>query len=301
MNTIEFSPGDTIYAVDEKITDSYRVISGKLSLEWKWTSWTPIVLAEKSVFGLMESLLNKPSLCSVKALEASIVEKCEPETYIFAETAEKSHEALLTLGSIYENVINERFIGLEMAPEEMMYQAFDTYIRNGNEGLAIETYSRFMMEYPQSSYVDEMLKVIQSVFMDQDINTNLPDDAASAYELILSGIHLANPQENLVLMKAFEKKFPEAEELVQVYSLIIDEYDKLGDEYQLNHYTRKLIFYFPESDHAKDALYYLIHLQRRKGDPEWYENVIRFLITYDDPEQAAMLKKYIHIEQGEQN
>ncbi len=296
MEKLEFSPGDTVYEVDKKITEAYRLISGKLGLEWKWSSWNPLILEPDTVFGLFESLLNKSSLCTVKVLEESVIESYDPETFIFAENIKDSKESLRSLGKMYENVITQRFIGIEMKPEEIMYQAFDTYIRNGNEGLAIETYSRFMMEYPQSNYVDEMLKVIQNVFMDQDTNTNLPDDATSAFELILSNIHSSNPQENLVLMKAFEKKFPEALELVQVYSLIIDEYDKLGDEYQLNHYTRKLIFFFPDTDYARNALYYLIHLQRRKGNPEWYENVIRFLITYHDDEQTAMLKKYIHIE-----
>jgi outer membrane protein assembly factor BamD (BamD/ComL family) len=292
----EFSPGEMIFEVDEKITNAYRLISGKLGLEWKWTSWNSITFEEGSIFGLVESLLNKSTQCSVKAFEDSEVEIVEPEDFIFARNAQDSKDALYSLGKIYDCVITQRFTGIEMSPEEMMYQAFDTYVRNGNETLAIETYSRFMMEYPQSTYVDEMLKVIQNIFMDQDMNTNIPDDSTSAYELILSNIHSSNPQENLVVMKAYEKKFPDGEELDRILSLIINEYDKLGDEYQLNYYTRKLLFSFPDTDYAREALYYLIHLQRRKGTPEWYENVIRFLLTYNDPEQSAILKKYIHAE-----
>jgi hypothetical protein len=37
MEKLEFSPGDTVYEVDKKITEAYRLISGKLGLEWKWS------------------------------------------------------------------------------------------------------------------------------------------------------------------------------------------------------------------------------------------------------------------------
>ena len=296
MGKKTFSPGETVFEEGELITKACRVHKGKLGLEWKWPAWQPVYVYPSMIVGHVESLMELEALFSLIVYEEAEVEFLEADDIMFTNDTNLANEALNSLGTLLENVIIQRFIGINLSPEETMYQAFDTFVKRGDKNMAIDTYSRFLQQYPSSEYVDEMLKVIQGIFMDQNVEADLPDDEKTAYEYLISRIHSVDPQENLVFLKAFEKKFPESEYLVDVMSMQINEYDKLGDEYQLNFFIRKILYNYPRTPQAKEALYYLIHLQRRLGDPEWYENVIRFFLTYDDEEKESMLKKYIERE-----
>ncbi len=297
MTNKTFGPGDIVIESDQIPQGVYRVVSGHLELSWTWPSWTPIAIAPGSFLAIVEAVLNIKTLYRVKALEESEIQIMESENVIFPNSEDVSRQALCSLGALYERILFQRFIGVEMEDPELMYQAFDSFVKVGNETLAIEAYSRFIMEYPNSEFIDQMLKLIQALFSDSADDATIPEDDQTAFDYILTKINSSNPNENLLLLKTFEKKFPDSGLLDRILSMIIDEYDKLGDEYQLNHYTRKLVFKSVHSNFAKDALYYLIHLQRRNGKPEWYENVLRFLLVYDDKEQVSMLKKYISPEQ----
>ena len=297
MTNKECAPGETIIEVDQTIKYVHRLVKGKLELKWKWPSWKPVLLTPDFYFGLAETVTKEPTFFSVQAVKESEIELIEADSLLFTNSQEVSKSLLESLGTLYEKVLFQRLVGVEMSSAEIMYQAFDTFSKAGNEANAIEAYSRFMVQYPDSKYIDDMLKIIQDIFTDKSTDTPIPENPETAYEFILSNINPDEPNESIMLLKSYERKFPNSEKTKNVLSMIINEYDKLGDEYQLNYYTRKLIFIAPDSDFAKDALFYLIHLQRRTGHPEWYENVIRFLLKYKDEEQSTMLKKYINLEQ----
>ena len=290
-------PGELVIQADQPVQYVYRLVKGKLELKWKWSSWKPMILTPDFYIGLAEHISKEESIYSVQAVVESEIELIEPETLLFTSSKEVSKSILASLGKIYERVLFQRLIGVEMSSSEMMYQAFDTFSKAGNEVNAIESYSRFMVQYPDSKYIDDMLKIIQDIFTDKTKDAPIPENPDNAYEYIQENLKPEEPNENLLMLKSYEKKFPNSNKITDVLSMIINEYDKLGDEYQLNFYTRKLIYNNPDSETAKDALYYLIHLQRKNGQPEWYENVIRFLLKFDDKEQCTQLKKYIHLEQ----
>ncbi|MFP4461209.1 MAG: hypothetical protein ACLFQE_03330 [Thermotogota bacterium] len=297
MTIRKLDPGEQVIEVGQTIKYIHRLAKGKLKLNWKWPSWKPMLLTPDFYFGLIEQIGKEASIYSVQAVVESEVELIEPETLLFTTSKDVSHFILSSLGEFYEKVLFQRLIGVEMSSEEIMYQAFDTFSQVGNETNAIESYSRFMAQYSGSKFVDDMLRIIQVIFTDNTKDAQIPDNPKSAFEYIQENIKPDKPNENILLLKSYEKKFPDSANISHVLSMIINEYDKLGDEYQLNFYTRKVIFNDPDSEAAKNALYYLIHLQRKNGRPEWYENVIRFLLKFDDEEQCTQLKKYIHIEQ----
>ncbi|MDN5360178.1 MAG: hypothetical protein PWQ84_1241 [Thermotogaceae bacterium] len=296
MTTKNCAPGELLIEVGQPIEYVHKLVKGKLELKWKWTSWKPLLLTPDFYIGLVEHISKEGAIYSVQAVVESEIELIEPETLLFTSSKEVSQSILNSLGQIYEKVLFQRLIGVEMSAAEIMYQAFDTFSKSGNEANAIESYSRFMVQYPNSKYVDEMLKIIQEIFTDKTEDTPIPENPNTAFDFIQENLKPNEPNENILLLKSYEKKFPNSEKITSILSIMINEYDKLGDEYQLNFYTRKLIYYDPDSDAAKDALYYLIHLQRKNGHPEWYENVIRFLLKFDDEEQCAQLKKYINLE-----
>lgn len=291
-----FAPGETIIELDQPIQSVFKLVKGKLELTWKWPSWKPVLLIPEFYIGLAETVNKEGAIYSLQAVVESEVDIIEPEHLLFTDSKEVSMSVLTSLGSLYEKIVFQRLIGVEMSSEEILYQAFDTFSKVGNEAHSIASYSRFMDQYPESRYIDEMLQNIQDIFTDKTKATPLPENADAAFEFILENIKPEEPNETILLLKSFEKKFPDSPRLTDILSLMVNEYDKLGDEYQLNFYTHRLIYHDPDSDHAKDALYYLIHLQRRNGHPEWYENVIRFLLKYNDEEQCTQLQKYIRIE-----
>lgn len=295
MTTKNYSPGEVLIEVDQPIKYVHRLVKGKLELKWKWPSWKPMLLTPDFYFGFLGHVSKEGAFYSVQAVVESEIELIEPETLLFTSSKEISQSILTSLGEIYEKVLFQRLIGVEMSSAEIMYQAFDTFSKAGNETNAIEAYSRFMVQYQDTKFVDDMLKIIQDIFTDKTQETPIPENPITAYEFIQENLIPKEPNENILLLKSYEKKFPNSEKITSILSMIINEYDKLGDEYQLNFYARKLIYTDPHSDAAKDALYYLIHLQRNSGQPEWYENVIRFLLNFDDEEQSSLLKKYIHL------
>src|SRR6056297_1953627 len=259
MEKKTFAPGETLIELGQKIKYIHRLVKGKLELKWKWPSWKPMLLTPVFFFGFVEHISKEGAIFSVQAVAESEVELIEPETLLFTSSKEVSQSILDSLGEIYEKVLFQRLIGVEMSAAEVMYQAFDTFSKAGNETNAIESYSRFMSQYPDSKYVDDMLKIIQDIFTDKTNEAPMPENPETAYEYIQENINPDEPNENILLLKSYEKKFPNSDKMAKILSMIVNEYDKLGDEYQLNYYTRKLIYNNPDSEASKDALYYLIH------------------------------------------
>jgi hypothetical protein len=225
-------------------------------------------------------------------LEVSYVEKDE---ILSGEDHELSISILKTLSSLNSEVLNQKFILIDIEPQEAMFNAFDAFVEYGEKSRAIEAYSRFANSYPESRYIDSMLKVLQGIFIDQNVDSKLPEIESEAYLSLLERIHSTDPQENILILKSFEKKFPDSIHNLDILQMIVNEYEKLSDEYQQNHYLRKILYYFPHSNDASKALFLLINLQRKEGDPEWYENSLRFFIMFPEDSRISTLKKYMGV------
>src|SRR6056297_297478 len=234
MTTKNCAPGEMLIEVDQPIETVFRLVKGKLELKWKWSSWKPMLLTPDFYFGFVEQISKQAAFFSIQAVVDSQVELIEPETLLFTTSKETSHDILTSLGAIYGKVLFQRLIGWEMGSAESMYQAFDTFSKAGNEANAIEAYSRFMVQYPDSKYIDDMLKLIQDIFTDKTKETDIPDHSDAAFDYIQENLKQDEHNENILLLKSYEKKFPHSEKLTSILTLLINEYDKLGDEYQLN-------------------------------------------------------------------
>src|SRR6056297_2411674 len=220
MTTKNYSPGEFLIEVDQPIKYVHKLVKGKLELKWKWTSWKPLLLTPDFYFGLLEHISKEGAIYSVQAVVESEVELIEPETLLFTSSKEISQSVLTSLGEIYEKVLFQRLIGVEMSPAEIMYQAFDTFSKAGNEVNAIEAYSRFMGQYQDTKFVDDMLKIIQDIFTDKNQDTHIPDNPIAAYEFIQENLTPKEPNENILLLKSYEKKFPNSEKLASILTMI---------------------------------------------------------------------------------
>jgi hypothetical protein len=154
MTTKNCAPGELLIEVGQPIEYVHKLVKGKLELKWKWTSWKPLLLTPDFYIGLVEHISKEGAIYSVQAVVESEIELIEPETLLFTSSKEVSQSILNSLGQIYEKVLFQRLIGVEMSAAEIMYQAFDTFSKSGNEANAIESYSRFMVQYPDSKYID---------------------------------------------------------------------------------------------------------------------------------------------------
>ena len=216
----EYSPGETVVEVDQKIEYVHKLVKGKLELKWKWSSWKPVLLTPDFYFGLVENVVKEKSIYSVQAVVESEIELIESESVLFTSSDEVSKTILTSLGSLYEKVLFQRLIGVEMSSAEIMYQAFDTFSKMGNEANAIEAYSRFMMQYPDSKFIDDMLKIIQDIFTDKTKEAPLPENPESAYDFIQENIKPNEPNENIILLKTYERKFPHSEIVTNILPMI---------------------------------------------------------------------------------
>src|SRR6056297_665240 len=96
----EYSPGETVVEVDQKIEYVHKLVKGKLELKWKWSSWKPVLLTPDFYFGLVENVVKEKSIYSVQAVVESEIELIESESVLFTSSDEVSKTILTSLGSL---------------------------------------------------------------------------------------------------------------------------------------------------------------------------------------------------------
>ena len=50
---------------------------------------------------------------------------------------------------------------------------------------------------------------------------------------------------------------------------------------------------YPDTIQAREAMFSLITIQRRNGDPEWYENTLRYFLMFPGSSHEEILNKFI--------
>jgi len=293
MESNAFFSNEKIISKGQKIENCFYIKSGSVTLNWKWDTWEPLVMESGHFIGLIEMFndLESPFEAIVK-IDSEIITYNREEINNLKDF-ELRFKLLKSITVLNSEIIQQKYMSLRSTPEEMMHMAFETFVHDGDKQRAIDTYAKFISFYPNSPYVDNMLQVIQSIYLDQNVDTNIPENEEDAFEHILTRINSSDPQENIIHLKDFERKFPKSEHMLEVLHNIISEYEKLEDEYQLNYYIKKLLFHYPETDEAMKAMFCLISHQRRTGEPEWYENAIRFYLMFPDSKYIDILDKYM--------
>lgn len=293
MDSTAYFENEKIVSRGDKVDKCLLIKSGRVLLEWKWETWEPVTLDGGSFICIAEVFFDLPCPYDLTVKSDADIASYSKEEIADLKDGDLKFSMLKSISSMYAEVIQQKFISLRQNPEELMHTAFDTFVHQGDKQRAIDTYTKFISCYPNSPYVDKMLQIIQNIYLDQIVDTNLPLDESEAYENILTRINSSDPQENIILLKDFERKFPESDKIMKILSYIISEYEKLEDEYQLNYYIKKLLFLYPDSMESMDAMFSLITLQRRNGDPEWYENTFRFFLMFPKSRHEDILNKFI--------
>jgi len=291
-----YKQGDQVVRVDADIERSFTIIEGIAEIKWKREGWRDFSIGRGFYAGVVESFLNESSSFTMTAKTDLSVSFFERDAILSCEDEEVSLSVLKSLSLLNSEVLNQKYLMIDINPEEAMFSAFESFVEYGEKSKAIETYTRFVSAYPESKNIDSMLKVLQNIIIDQNVDSKLPEKESEAYLNLLERINSTDPQENILILKSFEKKFPGSIHSLDVLQSIEKEYEKLSDEYQQNHYLRKILYYFPRSQSASKALFSLIILQRKEGEPEWYENALRFFIMYPEDEKTGILKKYLGVE-----
>jgi len=293
-----FCPAGTVALnIDEKVEDAYQILSGRVQIDWKWSTWESFSLKKPDVFGLIECEEQEKSFIRAQSTEDTFLRPLSADQLQNPDAPELSVSILHSLAVLYGQVIQENYFGLALSESEKMYQAFETYVKKADKQRAIDCYARFVTAFPTSPFVDQMLNYIQDISLGKDLVVEIPENDEDAFLSVLTQANDADPQQNLTLLKKFEEKYPNSIYYERIMDMIIVEYEKLGDEYQLNHYLRKYIFTYPNSQTAPHKLLSLISVQRKSGEPSWYENALRFLLYYPDSELIGTVRKFVGIDQ----
>jgi tetratricopeptide (TPR) repeat protein len=291
-----FTAGSTIFGANTSVSEAFCVINGRVQVFWKWETWDSFFYGKGSYFGLLECLFDTKTQYSVQAVEDSFLLPLSKADIQSPETPEEKRGILHSLALMLEQVIQQKHVGLPLTEQEKMYMAFEAFIKKGDKQRAIDCYTKFITSFPNSTYVDRMLNYIQDISLGKDITVEIPESEEEAFFVVMEQATHEDPQQNLILLKNYEEKYPQSPNYEKILNRIIIEYEKLGDEYQLNYYLRKYIYTFPQSETTARNLLSLISLQRRSGEPSWYENAIRFLFYFPDSEFIAVVKKFLGID-----
>lgn len=288
--------GENLFKTDTKIEKAYQIVSGRVRVSWKWGTWDRFFLDPGSFIGVMESLEPAKSVYEVQAVEETMVETFTKEQILNASSLAMKSDVIRSLLLLTEQIVQQKYIGLPLSDQEKMYSVFETFIRKADKSRAISCYSRFISVFPSSPFIDKMLHYIQNISLGNDITAEIANNEEEAFSIVQTQSQEMDPQQNLILLKKFEEKFPHSVYNEVILDSILSEYEKLGDEYQLNFYLRKFLFSFPSSTTTPKKLLLLVSIQRRNGEPAWYENALRFLIHFPDSEFVLIIKKYLGID-----
>jgi len=288
--------GTVALGVDETVETAYQIVGGRVQIEWKWDTWENFYLQSPFVFGALECIERAKSTIRVQANEDTVLRPLSAEELSNPEDPELAASVLQSLTLFLKQIVQEKYFGLALSESEKMYRAFETYVKKADKQRAIDCYSRFVTGFPTSPFIDRMLHYIQDISLGKDLVVEIPENDEDAFLSILTQATDADPLQNLSLLKKFEERFPNSAYYERIIDMIIGEYDKLGDEYQLNHYLRKFIYTYPSSPTADQKLLMLISVQRKSGEPSWYENGLRFLLFYPESELIGTVRKFMGID-----
>jgi len=292
-----FCPAGTITLnIDEKVEEAYQILSGRVQIDWKWNTWESFFLKSMDVFGIIESEKRDKSIIRAQTTEDTLLRPLSADQLENPDDPGLASGVLHSLAVFLGQVIQENYFGMALSESEKMYQAFATFVKKADKQRAIDCYTRFVSVFPTSPFIDQMLNCIQDISMGKDLPVEIPENEEDAFQSILTQANDADPQQNLSLLKKFEEKYPISRYSEPIMERIIGEYEKLGDEYQLNHYLRKFIFSYPKSRSAPQKLLLLISVQRKSGEPSWYENALRFLLYFPDSEYIGTVRKFVGID-----
>jgi len=280
LNEKEFKKGQMICSYDD-IMHPFKITEGRVSLTFQSSSLPPLQFEKGAVLGIAQHWTDRLKPVLVVAEEDTELLQFSPEE--LEEVVSPLSPFLLAenLAQLLAKLCSAKSGGLPTASEKGMYLAFSSYARQGDKTHAVDCYGRFLNAYLESEFIDSMLEVIQKFTFGETSETSLDwETGENAFEMLEKRLGSSDPQQNILILRNFEESHPDSPRLDEVYQKIVEEYDKLGDEYQLNHYLRKLLYRFPTSRLSEEALFQLVLLERRNGEPAWYEDALRFLYIF---------------------
>lgn len=291
MQMKEYREDEIIIMDGDHLKYAYEIKEGKVRLQWKWELWEELEIEKPMMIGLWDLVCDSPALYVAMA-SSKVKIAMHSRDEVMRDSAQHREKVWRSLIFFYTTIVQQKFLGIDMSPEELMNQAFEFFAFLGDKAKALDIYNLMVNHYPESAHIDSMLGVILDLTSGQS-EVEMAENETTAFEELISRSISSDPLQNLVVLKNFELKFPNSPNLGEVRARCVEEYDRLNDYYQANQYLRKLLFFHSEEETGQQALFSLIGRQRSEGDPEWFENAIRLILTYPESPYAPMVKRFI--------
>jgi len=287
----EFRADEVIVMDGDHLRYVYEIKEGTIKLQWKWDSWKEETLEKPMMIGIW-NLINDTAVSFIVIGETKGKVAMVNRDDLFSDVIQIREKVWKSLAFFYQMIINQKFLGIVMSPEESLYSAFEAFVFWGEKNKALDIYNQAIDFFEDSKKIDSMLGVIMDLTSGK-LEIEMSESEAVAYDDLLSRSTSSDPLQNLVVLKTFEEKFPSSKNLGEVRARCVEEYDRLNDHYQANRYLRKLIYFHSQEEAGQQALFSMIGRQKSEGDPEWLENAIRFVLTYPDSPFLSMVRHFL--------